>query len=189
MCAAIGRGTRRMIGVDFREPSLGEHVQLGFTAVLRRARYLGPTLIVFGLLSIFLGVEALRLWDAVRAARLLEDRRETLAHAVHSAHVRIDAVQARRTALLGAQALRRSSVLLAARIATVSDLLGSTMALTQLRTTPGGFDIEGRGTDLIDIRASLARLESGLAVPATFELRRDAIEPNALSFHFGFASK
>ena len=63
------------------------------------------------------------------------------------------------------------------------------MALTQLRAAPDELDIEGRGTNLIDIRASLGRLESTFDRSAVFELRRDEIVPDAVSFHFDIAGK
>jgi len=178
-----------MIGVDFRDHGVVEQLQAALTRALQRARTFRAGLLVFGVLFAFVGVEVVRLGYSMHNVRELERQRDILARDVQKMQAHVKAVRDQRTALLVALARRRSNIDLAEKIAATSDLLASSMALTQLRASPDGFDIDGRGTSLTDIRASLGRLESTFDKPATFELRRDDIVQSALSFHFDIATK
>lgn len=178
-----------MIGVDFRNPGAVERLQGAASGLFARARTFRFGLLVMGLLFAFVGLEVLRLAIALHGVRELEKQRDTLMLGVQTMQTRVKAIRDRRTALLTALARRRSNADLAARIATASDLLATSMALTQLRAAPEELDIEGRGTDLTDVRASLGRLELTFDRPATFELRRDEVVKSALSFHFDIANK
>jgi hypothetical protein len=178
-----------MIGVDFRDRGAVEQLQIALSRALERARMFRVGLLVFGVLFAFVGIESIRLGCAVHSVRDLERQRDILALDVQKMQSRIKEVRDRRAALLAALARRRSNRDLAEKIAATSDLLATSMALTQLRVAPDGFDIDGRGTSLGDIRASLVRLESTFDKPATFELRRDEVVQSALSFHFDIATR
>lgn len=178
-----------MIGVDFRNPGAAEQLQGAARRLLGRARSFRTGLFVIGLLFVFVGIEVSRLIGALHNVQELERRRDVLMLDVQNMQARVKAIRDRRTGLTTALERRRSNADLAARIASASDLLATSMALTQLRVAPDGFDIEGRGTNLSDIRASLWRLESRFDKSATFEFRRDDVVRNALSFHVDIASK
>ncbi len=158
-----------MIGVDFRTPGAAEQLQGAVARLLGRARAFRLGLLVIGMLFAFVGVEVVRLGSALHNVQDLERRRDALMLDVQNMRARVKAIRDRRIALLTALARRRSNADLAARIASASDLLATSMALTQLRAAPEGLDIEGRGTNLTDIRASLGRLES------TFDRFRDRL--------------
>ena len=178
-----------MIGVDFRNPGLVERFRSTVAVFVGRARTFRSGLLIIGVLFAFIGLEAVRFGSVLHNMHVLERRRDALRLEVQNMETRIKAIRERRTALLNALARRRSNADLAAKIAAVSDLVSNSMGLTHLRAAPDGFDIEGRGTNLTDIRISLARLESSFDRPATFELRRDEMAPGAVSFHFDIANK
>jgi hypothetical protein len=178
-----------MISVDFRNPGAAEQLRVAVTRLLGRARAFRAGLLATGMLFAFVGLEAIRLGSALHNVHELDRRRAALMLDVQNMQARVKAIRDRRTALLTALARRRSNADLAAKIVAASDLLATSMALTQLRAAPDGLDIEGRGTSLTDIRASLGRLESTFDRPATFELYRDEIVPSAVSFYLDIASK
>lgn len=186
---AVDDSERGMIGVDFRTVGTAEQVWRALLRVIGRVRLFRTGLLAASMLFAFVGVETIRLAGALHTVHELELRRDTLAVDVQKMQARVKEVRDRRAALLSILARRRSNAELAARIAATSDVLASSMALIQLRVAPDGFDIEGRGTSLTDIRASLGRLETIFNRPATFELRRDEVVPSAISFHFDIASK
>ncbi len=178
-----------MIGVDFRNPGVTEQLRRGTARLLGRVRTFQTGLLVAAMLVAFVGIDVIRLGSALHYVHDLEMRHVALVLDVQNMEARVKAIRDRRTALMTALARRRSNAELAVKIADTSNLLATSMALTQLRAAPDGLDIEGRGTNLTDIRASLGRLESTFDRPATFELRRDDMVPSAVSFHFDIASK
>jgi len=178
-----------MIGVDFRNRGPAEQVQEAITGLFVRARTFRSGLIVIGILFAFVFFEAIRLTSALSNMQELERQRDVLRIKVQNIQIQVKAISDRRAALLAALERRRSNVDLATTIAAASDLVATSMALTQLRVAPGGFEVEGRGTNLTDIRASLARLESMFDGSATFELNRDEMGSSAVSFRFDIVRK
>ena len=98
-------------------------------------------------------------------------------------------IEERRRSLLTGWRLRRSNAELATTVAELSDLLAPTIALTTLRGISNGIDVEGRGTNLGDVRVSLARLQAKLGAPAAFDLRREEGSQDVVSFHLEIEAK
>lgn len=178
-----------MIGVDFRTPGIGERAARTVAAAFERARRFRAGLIIAAALSACVGSECVRLGSALHDLQRLERRRETLAADVQRVHTRVRMAREKRAMLVNVLARRRSNVDLASRIATAGDVLAPSMALVHLSAAPEGFDLEGRGTNVSEIRLSLAKLEAVFDRPAIFELRRDDAEANVLSFHVGIPNK
>jgi hypothetical protein len=85
--------------------------------------------------------------------------------------------------------LRRSNAKLATTVAELADLLAPTIAVTTLRGLADGIDVEGRGTNIGDVRVSLARLQARLGAPAAFEMRREDGSQDVVSFHLEIEAK
>lgn len=178
-----------MIGVDFRNPGALERLQHLIAGTLEQSRRVRASLFLMSALIVFVGIEAIRLFAALHAVHELEFRRDLSMEHLRAMQTRVRTIEERRQSLLAGLRLRRSNAELATRVAELADLLAPTIAVTSLRGLANGIDVEGRGTSLADIRASLARLQAKLDAPAAFEVHREDGSQGVISFHLEIEAK
>jgi hypothetical protein len=119
----------------------------------------------------------------------LEYRKDLSTERLRTMQSHVRTIEERRRSLLAGLKLRRSNAELATRVAELADLLAPTIALTTLRGLANGIDVEGRGTNLADLRSSLARLQEKLRAPAAFEMHREDEGQSVISFHLEIEAK
>lgn len=178
-----------MIGVDFRSPGTLERIQHIVAEMLDRSRMVRASLLVIGAFLVLIGIESIRLFGALHAVHDLEYRNDLSTERLRTMQSHVRTIEERRRSLLAGLQLRRSNAELATRVAELADLLAPTIALTTLRGLANGIDVEGRGTNLADVRASLARLQAKLSAPAAFEMHREDGVQSVISFHLEIEAK
>jgi hypothetical protein len=178
-----------MIGVDFRDPGAVERIQHLLAEMLERSRRVRTLLLAMGAFVLLIVIESIRLLGTLHVAHDLERQKDISTERLRAMQTRVRAIEERRRSLLTGWRLRRSNAELATTVAELSDLLAPTIAVTTLRGISNGIDVEGRGTNLGDVRVSLARLQAKLGAPAAFDLRREEGSQDVVSFHLEIEAK
>jgi hypothetical protein len=178
-----------LIGVDFRSPGTLERTQHILAEMLERSRKVRASLLVVGAFLVLIGIESIRLVGALHAVHDLDYRKNLSTERLRAMQSRVRTIEERRRSLLTGLKLRRSNAELATRVAELVDLLAPTIAVTTLRGLANGIDVEGRGTNLADVRVSLARLQAKLGEPAAVEVRREDGGQGVISFHLEIEAK